>query len=129
MALAEPPRRAGRRVLLVDDNVDAADSMAMLIRLEGHEVLALHDGFDIVEQARSFRPDIALLDLGLPGRDGYQVARDLRETADLKDLVLVAVTGYGQDEDRRRTREAGFASHLVKPVDLDELLQLLAARS
>ena len=118
---------AARRVLMVDDNVDAVEAMAMLLQLDGHHVLVLHDGFDVVEKALSFRPDVVLLDLGLPGRDGFQVARDLRDTPALKGSTLIAVTGYGQDEDRRRTRESGFDFHLTKPVDSAELAALIAA--
>jgi PAS domain S-box-containing protein len=120
------PQEASRRVLMIDDNVDAAEAMAMLLKMDGHEVLVLHDGMRVVQQARSFRPDIALLDLGLPGRDGFQIAQDLRGAPDLEGLVLIAVTGYGQEEDRRRTRESGFAFHLTKPVDFAELAELLA---
>ena len=118
---------AARRVLMIDDNVDAAQALAMLLQLDGHEVLALHEGSRAVQHARSFGPDVVLLDLGLPGRDGFQIAQDLRDAADLKDLMLVAVTGYGQEEDRRRTSEAGFAFHLTKPVDLAELAEVLAS--
>ncbi len=115
----------GRRVLIVDDNVDAAESLGMLLTMEGHEVHVVHEGSAVLSQARAFRPDVALLDLGLPGRDGFEVARDLREAPDQAGVMLIAVTGYGQEEDRRKTSDAGFAFHLIKPVDVAELLGLL----
>jgi PAS domain S-box-containing protein len=114
------------RVLVVDDNKDAADSLAVLLRLWGHEVRIAHDGVSAVKAAGSYRPDVALLDIGLPGLDGYEVARRLRANPSLAGMELIAVTGYGQDTDRRRSREAGFDAHLVKPVDLTELQELLA---
>jgi two-component system CheB/CheR fusion protein len=111
----------------VDDNVDAANTMAMLLRLSGHEVRTAHDGPSAIHAAQSYRPDIVLLDIGLPGMDGFEVARRLRALPDLKRLVLVALTGYGQEEDRRRSSAAGFDHHLVKPVDPSTLTELLAA--
>jgi two-component system CheB/CheR fusion protein len=123
---AVAPRREGpSRILIVDDNVDAAESMAVLLQMDGHEVLVLHDGNGLVEHALEYRPDVVLLDLGLPGRDGLQLARDLRGTPALMGLKLIAVTGYGQAQDRRRTHECGFDHHLIKPVDYRELCGLM----
>jgi CheY-like chemotaxis protein len=116
----------GLRVLVVDDNRDAADSLAVLLRLWGHEARTAHDGVSAVKAAGSYRPQAALLDIGLPGLDGYEVARRLRGDPALEGLLLVAVTGYGQEIDRRQSREAGFDCHLVKPVDLAKLQELLA---
>jgi signal transduction histidine kinase/DNA-binding response OmpR family regulator len=120
------------RAFLVDDNADAASSLAMLLRLHGHQVEIFHDGpaglaaFDeAVAAGRA--PDVVFLDIGLPGLDGYAVARALRSRHPGVTFLLVAVTGYGQDEDRRLTREAGFNYHLVKPLDLDELIELMAS--
>jgi CheY-like chemotaxis protein len=115
-----------QRVLVVDDNVDAADSLALLLRVIGHETRIAHDGLEALVAARAFLPDVVLLDIGLPGMDGYEVARQLRGEPDLRTALLIAQTGYGQDEDRRRSREAGFDHHLVKPVDPDALRALLA---
>jgi signal transduction histidine kinase/ActR/RegA family two-component response regulator len=114
------------RVLLVDDNVDAAESLAMLLRLWGHEVAVAHDGPSALRAAAAHRPEVALLDISLPGMDGYELARRLRPQHGLERTVLVALTGWGQDEDRRRSQEAGFDHHLVKPVDLSDLQELLA---
>jgi two-component system CheB/CheR fusion protein len=114
------------RILVVDDNDDGAHTLAMLLKLWGHDFRLAHDGPSAVKIADSFRPEVVLLDIGLPGMDGYEVARRLREEAGLKDVFLVAVTGYGQDDDRRRSRESGFDHHLVKPVDPEALEQLLA---
>jgi PAS domain S-box-containing protein len=124
---AETTRRSSisRRVLVVDDNVDAANSLALFLRMEGHEVHIANDGPTALEAAQTIRPEVVLLDIGLPRMDGYKVARRLRQQAGLHDLLLVAVTGYGQDEDRRRAREAGFDAHLVKPADPGALKQLL----
>src|SRR5205823_1272554 len=114
-----------RRVLVVDDNMDAADSTAALLRLLGHTVHTVYDGTSVVDAVRSFRPDVVFLDIGLPGMSGFDVATLLREQPENASLLLVAVTGYGQDEHRRRAREAGFNYHLVKPVDPAELHKLL----
>jgi PAS domain S-box-containing protein len=119
-----PARRL--RVLVVDDNRDAAVSLAMLLRLWGHEARTAHDGPSALKAALSYRPEVVLLDIGLPGPDGYEVARRLRAVLSPAAVRLVAVTGYGQEEDRRRSREAGFDAHLVKPAALDELYALLA---
>jgi PAS domain S-box-containing protein len=123
------PQSAGRtqrKILAVDDNIDAANTMAMLLRILGHDVRTAHDGASAIESAQVWRPDIVLLDIGLPGMDGYEVARRLRAIAELGGCVLVAVTGYGQEEDRRRSANAGFDHHLVKPVDPQALTGLLA---
>ncbi|MCI0464501.1 MAG: response regulator, partial [Gemmataceae bacterium] len=117
-------RMPSQRVLVVDDNCDAAESLAMLLQVKGHEVHTAHDGLAALETARDFQPDIVLLDIGLPGMDGYEVARRLRQEQG-RQAVLVALTGYGTDEDHRRSQEAGFDYHLVKPVELDALHQLL----
>ena len=114
-----------RRVLLVDDNVDSATSLAMLLRLWGHEVRAVHDGSQALAAARAFRPDVALLDIGMPDMDGYEVARLLRTQGGLNGTAFVALTGYGQENDRRRSAEEGFQTHLVKPVDPEALRRLL----
>jgi PAS domain S-box-containing protein len=123
-----PGRTAGcRRILLVDDLADVAEDMAALVREAfGHEVRTAHDGPTALRVAAEFRPELVLLDIGLPGMSGYEVARRLRQQAGLGDVVLVALTGWGQEEDRRKTKEAGFDHHLVKPVGLKELQQLLA---
>jgi len=120
---SESPRR---RVLVVDDNVDAARSFAEIARLWKHEVRVAYDGPEALELAQAYRPEIVLLDIGLPGISGYEVARRLRQQPEFRRTVLVATTGYGQEEDRRRSREAGFDYHLVKPVARDALESLLA---
>jgi PAS domain S-box-containing protein len=122
---AEPVGR--RRVLIVDDNRDGAESLAMMLRLKGHETETAHDGLEAVEAAERFRPDAMLLDIGLPRMNGYEVCRRIRERPWGKDVVLVAVTGWGQDEDRNRSKAAGFDTHVVKPVDRDVLGKLLAS--
>jgi len=117
------------RVLIVDDNTDAAESLAMLLRLWGHVVYVAHDGLAAFAMARTYLPEVVLLDLGLPGMDGYEVARQLRAAGRVGSPggpALWALTGYGQEEDRRRCKEAGFDRHLLKPVDLDALEVLLA---
>ena len=110
-----------RRILVVDDNVDSAESMAVLLRLEGYEARTLHEGERVVAMAREFRPDVILLDIGLPGISGYDVARAVRGDAQVGGVRLVAVSGYGRAEDRERARAAGFDEHLVKPVDFGAL--------
>jgi signal transduction histidine kinase/ActR/RegA family two-component response regulator len=116
-----------RRVLIVDDSLDGAESLAMLLQVGGHETHLAHDGIEAVEAAARLRPDVVLLDIGLPRLNGYEVCRQLRKEPWGKDLLLVALTGWGQDEDRHRSNEAGFDAHLVKPVDHDALLKLLAS--
>ncbi|MGZ3388193.1 MAG: ATP-binding protein [Isosphaeraceae bacterium] len=121
-----PPATAqAMHVLVVDDNVDAAAGMAMLLRLSGHEVAVAHDGPAALRAAAAQRPQVALLDINLPGMDGYELARRLRSQPGLGQAVLVALTGWGQEEDRR-SPEAGFDHHMVKPVDLSALQALLA---
>ena len=124
-ATRRPVPACSRRVLVVDDNRDAADSLAMVLKLTGHQVLAAHDGPSALAVAAKFQPEIVLLDIGLPGMDGYAVARRLREAAGGANLVIIALTGYGQDEDRRRSQEAGIDHHLVKPVKPSYLEPLL----
>ena len=114
-----------RRVLVVDDNRDAAESLALLLELQGHEVAVVHAGLDAVEMAANFRPGVVLLDLGLPEIDGCEVARQIRAASWGNGILMVALTGWGRDEDRRRTAGAGFDAHLVKPVDFDELTELI----
>ncbi|WP_246522881.1 PAS domain S-box protein [Gemmata palustris] len=113
-------------ILVVDDNRDAADSMAMLLEMRGHQVRTAHDGPDALKVLATFRPQLILLDLGLPGMSGYEVARRIRESAELQGVTLAALTGWGQEEDRRRTREAGFDHHLTKPADPGELDRIVA---
>jgi PAS domain S-box-containing protein len=113
------------RVMVVDDNWDAADSLAMLLRLTGHEVQTAHDGASALSAAGAFHPAVIFLDIGLPGMDGYQVAERMRRQPELAGVVLVALTGYGQEEDRRRSQAVGFDYHLVKPADPQQVLELL----
>jgi PAS domain S-box-containing protein len=117
---------AGYRVLVVDDNKDAATSLAMLLRLQGHEAQVAHDGLTALAMAASYRPKVILLDIGMPEMDGYEVARRLRQEPGCQSIVLAALTGWGQKEDRRRTAEAGFDHHLVKPPDAKALSDLLS---
>ena len=113
------------RILLVDDHIDSAESRSLLLESNGDDLRLADDGEAAVSAARSLLPDVVLLDMGLPGLSGYQVAEHLRAFRETKHAVLVALTGYGQPEDQRRALEAGFNHHLVKPVDLDKLEQLI----
>jgi PAS domain S-box-containing protein len=117
--------RAARRILVVDDNRDAARSLAMLLELCGAATRLAHDGAEAVQAAESFRPDVVLLDIGLPNMNGYEVCRAIRETTWGKHMTIVALTGWGQDDFRKRSSEAGFDGHLVKPVELKVLTALL----
>jgi CheY-like chemotaxis protein len=132
-ALTEPQREGSaapdptERVLIVDDNADCALGFAEVIRLLGHQVEVAFDGPRALLVATRFRPTIALVDIGLPVMDGYEVARRLRESAGSEPLKLIAVTGYGEDANRAMSREAGFDLHTVKPVELESLRSLLAA--
>jgi len=122
-----PGRERRRRILVVDDNRDAAESMGMLLEQIGHDVEEVHDGHAALAAVEASRPEVVLLDIGLPGLDGYEVARRLRERHGRDGLVLVALTGYGQEEDRRRSEASGMDYHLVKPVDPVALEELLAS--
>ena len=117
------------RVLVVDDNRDAVDSLTLLLKLAGQEVASAFDGHEALEQFEVFRPDIVVLDIGLPMLNGYEVARRMRALPHDKPVLLVALTGWGQEDDRRRTVEAGFDHHLVKPVDFEALKGLLTGVS
>jgi two-component system CheB/CheR fusion protein len=129
-ASLDPPEAAAgssRRCLVIEDNVDAAESLGLLLRLAGHESEVAFDAEEGLEKARRLRPEIVLCDIGLPGRmDGYAVARAFRADPELRAAFLIALTGYGQDEDRRRALDAGFDTHLTKPADIDVLRRLLA---
>jgi PAS domain S-box-containing protein len=117
---------ASRRVLVVDDNVDAAESVGMLLRIWGHTVRLAHNGPETLCAAKEYQPEVILLDIGLPGMNGYDVARRLREQPSARNVLLIALTGYGQDDDRRRTEEAGFDHHLTKPVEPLALQKIIA---
>jgi PAS domain S-box-containing protein len=116
---------APQRVLIADDNRDAAESLGMLLRMDGHEVIVTHDGPAALSAFRDFHPDIVILDIGMPGQNGYEVARLMRETTGDKPFKLIAVTGWGQDNDREKALNAGFDSHLTKPVDPERLTKLM----
>jgi CheY-like chemotaxis protein len=118
----------GHRILVVDDNEDAAEASAMVLTAFGHDVKVAHDGPSALKIAQSFKPSLCLLDIGLPVMDGYELARRLREIPDMPaDLRLIAITGYGQDADRQRSIAAGFHSHVVKPVDIDVLERVVSS--
>ncbi|HKC50825.1 MAG TPA: response regulator, partial [Myxococcota bacterium] len=125
-APAEDPARARVRVLLVEDNDDAADSLAMMLQSRGHSVVIARDGVHALDAARADPPDVMLTDIGLPGIDGFEVARRVRADASLRNVMLVALTGYGRGEDRERAREAGFDRYLVKPIGSEALRSLIA---
>jgi CheY-like chemotaxis protein len=114
-----------RRVLVVDDNQDSADSLRMLLELEGHAVESVYTAHTALERAAAYKPEVVLLDLGLPGIDGYEVARRMKALPGLEAVRLVALTGFGQPEDKKRSRSAGFEGHLVKPVEFALLRQAL----
>lgn len=122
---ALPPAGSGQRILVVDDNRDGAESLSLLLELMGHEIRTAHDGVEAVEQAAAFAPHVVLLDLGLPKLDGYEAARRIRAMPHGSGILLVALTGWGSDVDRARSRAAGFDHHLVKPVDMAVLRGLL----
>ena len=116
------------RILVVDDNVDSALTMAALLAMYGHEVCTAHDGLEALEEMRRFKPDVAILDIGMPKMNGYSVAERIRRGSREAQPLLIAVTGWGQEEDRHRSKAAGFDHHLVKPVDPAALSAILAAR-
>jgi CheY-like chemotaxis protein len=120
-----PANGARHRILVADDNVDFATSLSQLLETMGHEVTVTHDGASALVIAGTLRPQFSFLDIGMPGLNGYELARRLRQHEETRDTVLVAVTGWGQDKDRQRARNAGFDHHLVKPVDVNQLQQVL----
>ena len=122
--MPNPQTPDNRRVLVVDDNEDAADSLATLLDVVGYQVRVAYDGPEAIEAADDFRPDAALLDIGLPNLSGYDIARHIRDTRGAR-VLLVAITGWGAEEDRRRAREAGFDHHFTKPADFERLVGLL----
>ena len=125
----EPARRRALRVLVIDDNIDMTRGLARLLKLLNHEVWTAYDGKTGLEAARTHRPDVLLLDIGLPGMDGFQVAEQLRREVFGKDIVLIALTGYGRDEERQRAISAGFDHFVTKPVDYATLETLMAGPS
>ena len=124
-AQPKPTTRRAARVLVVDDNVDLARGLARLLEIHGHHVQIAHDGPAAVEKANEWRPEFLLLDIGLPGMDGYQVAALLRQDPNTKNAVIIGISGYGQEEDRSRSKRAGFDHHLVKPVSSSDLIRVL----
>lgn len=127
--LAHAPRTTRRRILVVDDNRDSATTLAMLLKLNGNETQTAYDGLEAIETAATFRPDVVLLDIGLPKLNGYEACQRIREQPWSNGMVIVAITGWGQEEDRQKSQDAGFDAHLVKPVDYSVLLKLLASQS
>ena len=121
-----PSAAQSRRVILIEHNRDMALTLERLVRTMGHDVHVAHSGLDGLELARTHRPEVVLLDIGLPGMDGYEVARRLRAGADSADIRIIAISGYGRDEDRRMSAEAGIDHHLVKPVSTQALAGLLS---
>jgi CheY-like chemotaxis protein len=131
-AASSPPRRdfespgeRPARILVVDDNVDLARGLARLLEIRGHDVQVAHDGLTGLDKAMKSKPEVVLLDIGLPGLDGYQVAAHLRQDETIKDATLIAISGYGQEEDVRLAKEAGFDHHLVKPIASADLFKLI----
>ena len=117
------------RVLVVDDHRDVADSLAVLLQLQGYQVHTAYDGPAALKQAEAFPPDVVALDIGLPGMDGYEIARRLRKLPGLANVLIVAVTGYGRPQDIRMSMEAGINHHLVKPLNPDVLITLIEANA
>jgi two-component system CheB/CheR fusion protein len=115
----------GRRILIVEDNSDIAESLGTFLAMDGHTVRIAQDGAVALETLHSFAPEVVLLDIGLPGMDGYQVARRMRAETSRKDLIIVAMSGYGEEQHRRKSLEAGCDDHLVKPVQPDALRSFL----
>ena len=122
------PSDVRRRILIVEDNADAREALRAVLEQDGHEIFEAGSGPDGVASALANRPEVALIDLGLPVFDGYEVARMIRAASQVNGIVLIAVSGYGLQEDQRKAEQAGFDAHLVKPVDLDLLTELLERR-
>jgi len=113
----EPAAESGRRILIVDDNIDAAETLAMMLEILGHRTHQAHDGHAALKAAREFGPEVIFMDIGLPGLSGHQVVERMRGDLAMTDTYIVALSGYGTEDDRRKSAEAGFDSHLVKPLD------------
>jgi len=125
---AGPAPKTGPSVLVVDDNLDSAESLMTMLTLMGCQAHMVHDGVEALKAAQVFRPDVVMLDIGLPLLTGHEVARRIRQHSWGKGMTLVALTGWGQEEDRRKSSDAGFNHHMVKPVDVAALSELLAQR-
>lgn len=123
--MADVQKKPKCRIVVADDNADSAASLAMMLRLLGHEVQTAYDGQQAVEVAATFLPDVMLLDIGMPIMDGYEAARQVRKNLELSNVMLVALTGWGQEDDKRRAEEAGFHHHVTKPIDLAALRAIL----
>jgi CheY-like chemotaxis protein len=117
---------AGFRILVVDDNVDSAESLAMLLSLGSHDTRVAHSGAEALTAVDDFSPEVVFLDIGMPGMNGYEVARELRKRTELQETVLIALTGWGREDDVKLSRDAGFHEHLMKPVDFDAIETLLS---
>ena len=117
-----------RRILVVDDNADAADSLGMLLEVRGDEVRIAYDGLEALDAEADFRPEVVLLDIGMPKLSGYDVAKRIRQARG-NAVLIVAITGWGQEDDRQRARDAGFNHHFTKPVDFEMLLELIDRES
>jgi len=126
-AAALQPPLSGRRILIADDNKDAAESLSMLLQITGHETFMAHDGVEAIAAAEKHRPDVILLDIGMPRLNGLDVCHRIRKEPWGSGITIIALTGWGQEEDRRQSHEAGFDGHLVKPVDYNALLELLGS--
>jgi two-component system, chemotaxis family, CheB/CheR fusion protein len=126
LAAVLPVSRVARRILVADDNQDLAAALGTLLELMGHDVRTVHDGVEAVQEAATFQPDVILLDIGMPRLNGYEAPRHIRERQQHKGLTLVALSGWDREKDRRRSEQAGFDAHLVKPVDFETLTKLLA---
>ena len=125
-APSDPTDASGKRVLVVEDNVDSAETMQLILSISGYDARTAYDAVTALEVAREFKPQVVLLDIGLPGKSGYEVARELRDLPQTEEALLVALTGYGYEEDRKRAADAGFDVFKVKPVAPDELQALLS---
>jgi CheY-like chemotaxis protein len=126
-AIGSPGVKPGLRVLIVDDNVDSVTAMSMLLEVDGYDVRVAHEALAALEIVAQFEPEVILLDLGLPGMNGLELARALRKLPVAANALLIAVTGYGQPSDRQRSQDAGFNHHLVKPVSSGEIVRVIAS--
>jgi CheY-like chemotaxis protein len=125
-SVSQTDATAGFRILVVDDNVDSAESLAMLLSLSNHVTRVAHSGLEALKTVDDFSPDVVFLDIGMPGMNGYEVARELRKREELRETVLIALTGWGRDDDVKSSQDAGFNEHLMKPVDFDAIEALLS---